>query len=192
MKPNVLVIFLALTALAVVGPVRAAESEAPSISIQVPGGDKLSASVPAGWKSSLDRPPAGIPPTLDLTGPGGTLLKITFLANPQARAIKSEDLDALLTQGSEQYIANSVEKRVTLTRINSKSGPGVYSVFTDSRLAGVTAPAPGEFRNVTSGVLAVGRQIVIFALLSNGTDSDEYRRAMEVVTNGLAIAVGGA
>ena len=192
MKRFALCIFPAVAVLLVASTAMAAEPDVQSVTMQVPGGDKVTVPIPAGWKHNLDRPPSGIPPTLDLTGPSGILLKLTFMADPQARFTKPEDLEKLVTQANQQYVANSLEKRVTVVPITTKTGLGAYSVFTDARLAGVTTPAPGDFRMVTSGALTIGRQVAIFSVLSNTAESDEYRRALDVVKNDISIAIGGA
>ena len=171
--------------------VLAAPSDSPTFTVQVPGADKLLVTVPAGWKHTTDRPPAGIPPTVDITSPGGALLKITFMQDPKGQFTKSDELDKLVTKANQQYVANSIEKRVVLQRLASSGGPGVYSVFTDPKLANAAKPPPGDFRFVSAGARSFGRQVLIFSLLSNNKDNDEYRQALDFLANGIAVAPGG-
>jgi hypothetical protein len=169
----------------------AADSDVPPLTIQVPGGDKMTVKIPVGWKYSIDRPSAGIPPTVDFSVPNGSHLKITFMADAKGQFTKPDELDKLVTKGNQHYVADSVEKRITLQRLASKSGPGVYSVFTDPKLVGMAKPAAGDWRYVSSGAIAIGRQIVIFSLLSNSTDNDEYRQALDFLSNGISVATDG-
>ena len=168
-----------------------ADADHPTCTVQVPGADKLEISLPPGWKYAIDRPPAGVPPTVDITSPGGALLKITFMQDPKGQFTKSDELDKLVTKANRQYVANSVEKRVVLQRLAANAGPGVYAVFTDPKLAGTTKTTPGDFRYVSSGARSFGRQVVIFSLLSNTKDHDEYRQALDVLANGVAVAGAG-
>jgi hypothetical protein len=152
----------------------------------------MAIALPAGWTHAVDRPPAGIPPTVDITAPGGTFVKITFMQDPKGQFSKSDKLDKQVTKANQQYVSNSVEKRVVLQRLASKSGPGVYSVFTDPKLVSVAKPPAGEFRNVSSGALSAGRQVLIFAVRSNSTDSDEYKQALDFLTKGITPVAGDA
>jgi len=169
----------------------AAPSDAQTFTVQVPGADKLQITVPAGWKHTTDRPPAGIPPTIDITSPGGVLLKITFMQDTKGKYANSDELNKLVTDANQQNVANSIEKRVFLQRLATGGGPGVYAVFTDPKLANVAKPPPGDFRFVSAGARSVGRQVLIFSLLSNNKDNDEYRQALAFLANGVAVAAGG-
>src|SRR4029077_10765714 len=103
---------------------------------------------------------------------------------------KADELDKLVSKANQQYVASSVEKRVVLQRLASGTGPGVYAVFTDSKLAGTAKLPAGDFRHVSSGARSLGRQLLIFSLLSNTKDNDEYRSALELVVNGVTVAPG--
>ena len=162
----------------------------PSFSVQVPGADKLSITPLAGWTHTTDRPPAGIPPTVDFTAPGGTVIKITFMPDAKKQFATAEELDKLVTKANQQYVANSVEKRVSLVRLPTSSGPGVYSTFSDPKLVNVAKPPAGDFRYVSSGAISVGRQLLIFSLLSNSRDNDEYRQALDFLVKGIRVAGG--
>ncbi len=169
------------------GPVSAADSDASTFNVQVPGADNLTFRVPPGWKHTTDRPSAGIPPNVNLTTPGGSLLKITFMPDPKGQYTKADDLDKLVTKATQRYVANSVEKRVVLQRLGSSAGPAVYAALTDPKLAGAAKPAAGDFRHVSFGARSLGRQVLIFSLFSNTKDNDEYRQALEFITSGVTV-----
>ncbi len=171
-------------------PALAAPSDPPAFTVQVPGADKLVVTVPAGWKHTIDRPPAGIPPTVDFTSPGGMLLKMTFMPDSNGQFTKADELDKLVTKANQQHVANSIEKGVVLQRLASSAGPGVYSVFTDPKLANVAKPPAGDFRFVSDGARSFGRQVVIFSLLSNSRDNDEYRQALDFLVKGISVSGG--
>jgi hypothetical protein len=178
--------WLSLIALGL-GPVSAADPDVSNFTVQVPSADNLTVRVPPGWKHTTDRPPAGIPPTVDFTTPGGSLLKITFMPDTKGQFTKADDLDKLVTKANQPYVANSVEKRVVLQRLASSAGPGVYSVFTDPKLVGTAKPPAGDFRHFSSGARSLGRQVLIFSLLSNTKDNDEYRQVLEFVASGVTV-----
>ena len=95
-------------------------------------------------------------------------------------------------KATQQYVDNSVEKRATFTSLPSGSPPGVYASFTDPKLANVAKMPPGEFRHVTSGAISLGREALLFSLLSNSRDNAEYRQALEFLVKGVVVAPSGS
>jgi hypothetical protein len=169
-------------------PVQAVEPDASSVTIGVPGGDSIAIRIPAGWKSVEGKPQADAPPTLEVSSPGGVQLNLTMMADPDGRFATPEAVDELVTIANQHYGANAIEKNPKLVRLTVKAGHGAYCTFTDARLVGVATPAAGEYRNVTTGVYVLGKQAVIFAILSNDTTGEDFRRALDLISNGISVA----
>ena len=186
--PTFIVLAAALLGFA---PGQAAEPDPAALTVAVPGGDSLAIRVPKGWKCDAGKPAPEAPPTVDFTSPGGIQAKLTMMADAEGRFVTPEAVDELVTIANQHFAENAIEKTPKLIRIKAKVGHGAYCIFTDSKLVGVSTPAEGEIRNVTSGVFVIGKQAVIFTILSNDITSDEYRAALDLISNGISVAAPG-
>ncbi len=161
--------------------------DAQTVTVTVPKGDKIAIRIPAAWQQTVIQPTPELPPTVKITTATNTVsLQITFIPDTEGRFATKDSVDRVATEGNQQYVAGSVEKRLSLTQLVSNSVRGCYATFTDADLAGVTAPKNGQFRNVASGVFVIKKQIAPFTLLSNDKTSDEYRQALQIVTEGIS------
>jgi hypothetical protein len=167
-------------------PLPAAEDQ--TINLTTPNAGKLSARIPADWKQEVIQPKADPWPTLKIKSPDDSIsLQITFLPDPEERFATKEGTERAVTFMNQRYVAGSVEKKLTLTPLNLKQGHGCFAAFTDAQLAGVANPPKGKFRNVASGLLVINKQAAIFTLLANDTASPEYRRALQILSEGIAL-----
>ena len=178
---SVLAVILALVPLC-----RAGEYQV--VSVTVPGADKVAVHLPASWKQMVSQPRQDLPPTVITTSTTGALsLQLTFIPDPGGRFATKDSVDRVVTAANQQYVSGSVEKRLSLTQLESPSGHGCYSTFTDADLVGVETPPAGQFRHVLSGVIVTGKQAVAFTLLTNRPDDPEYQQARQVITTGLSV-----
>lgn len=184
-SPRLFTLILLVVAL----PLAIAQADdAQTISVSIPKGDKLAIHLPAGWQQRVVQPSADLPPTVKINTPDETLsLQITLIPDINGRFTTKEDVNRVVSEANEQYVAGSVEQRLTLEQIPSTHGHGCYSVFTDASLAKVTKPAKGQYRIVTTGIFVIGKEAAAFTLLSNDTKSPEYKQALQVVFDGLVI-----
>lgn len=185
---------LLVTVVAALWPLMAGQSAEPDpslIKVPVEGADTLAIRLPTGWKTGDNKSERTSPVLLDLSSPGGLQIKLAIIADADGRFSTAEALDELVTMASQQFIANAIEQTPKLTRLTPKVGLGAYCTFTDSRLVGVTSPAEGEFRNVTSGVYVIGKHAVIFTILSNTVTGPEFQTALDLISSGISVALGG-
>ncbi len=181
--------FLILLLLAIASaPAITRGDDAQTISISVPQGDKLTIRLPAGWQQHIIQPSPDLPPTVKINPPDETLsLQITLIPDINHRFTTKEIVDRVVSEANEQYVSGSVEQRLTLEQIPSTHGHGCYSVFTDASLAKVDKPAKGQYRIVTTGIFIIGKEAAAFTLLSDDTKGPEYKQALQVISEGMAV-----
>ena len=177
--------------LAALAPGQAADPAPSSLLVPVASADTLAIRIPPDWKKGDHQPQGTSPVLLDLSSPGGLQVKLAIIADPDGRFSSPEALDELVTMASQQFVANSIEQTPKLSRLATKVGVGAYCTFTDARMVGVATPAAGEFRNVTSGVYVIGKQAVIFTILSNNTTSPDFLAAIDLIAGGISVTPAG-
>ena len=187
--PAFLILLTTLLSLAS-GP--AAHADPGATTVPVPGADALAIGIPAAWKKEMEKSSHDAPPTITLTTPSGLKVSLTLMSDAEGKFATPDAVDELVTIANQHYIDNAVEKDPKLVHLTPKVGHGSYSTFTEARLVGVASPAPGDFRNVTSGVYVIGHDAVIFTILSNDTVSAEFRQAMDLISSGISVAAGGS
>lgn len=87
-----------------------------------------------------------------------------------------EKMKELLIKEGEQFLKNSQEKRISLTKINGNDGIGFYSTFTDK------TPKPGEFSYLTRGAMRLGDLRLLFTILSNDTKTENVQTPLQIIT----------
>lgn len=158
------------------------------VNVAVPKADQVAIRLPATWKQTIIQPRQDLPPTVMVVSDADALtLQLTFLPNLDGRFDTKDSVDRVVTQANQQYVSGSVEKRFGLTQLDSHSGHGCYSTFTDADFVGMETLPDGQFRYVASGLFVVGKQAVAFTLLTNSTDGPGYRRAIQVVSEGILV-----
>jgi hypothetical protein len=183
--PRLLPIIVACLAL---GSTLLPAEEPQVISVTIPKADKIAIRIPSTWKQTVTQPSPQLSPTVKIESADRSLsLQLTFIPDPEGRFATKESVDRLVTGANQQYVAGSVEKRLTLTQLVSSTGHGCYSTFSDADLAGVPTPPPGQFGNVLSGVFVIQKQAASFTLLSNTTTSPEYRQAIQIISEGISV-----
>ena len=144
-------------------------------------------STPAGWEYT---PPqidvsGKSPMNLRLRGAGGrpTVLLTVFWDGFGTNKLKPtlDTLEATLrTSASNQFIPESLEKTVTVRRLETESVQARFVTFTDAALA--TKPVPAdESRHATLGTFRTGQLWGNFMLMTNDTDGPEFRSALDVI-----------
>jgi len=161
----------------------AAESPAPK-RYPLPGPGFLVLKVPAGWRDKLeDQTSNTAPPTISFGARQGKPFIATVGAQwrekPGDPAPDRESVRQRAQLALESIAPFAVEKDIKLVEFKGAFGPGFRFFATDS------APAPGEYKFMTRGVLAVGELTVMFTILTNeGQDS--------VIRDGLAMLQSAA
>jgi hypothetical protein len=160
----------------------AAHGEAPLVEWQelvVPGVCTLRVAVPQGWSAVLRSPAPGavhvrLAPE---SGPRAEVL-ITGLARSSDGALKStRDIKRATREMGEQMLADAVEKKVELERLDGRAGSGFFYSLTDKR-----ASLPeGAYRRMTQGIMAVGPLRLAVTVHADEADSAAKAAAFDLL-----------
>jgi hypothetical protein len=154
-------------------------------SLELFGQQSVLVAVPDGWSYQASRTDNGLV-LARLSDPDNRIsLQLTFFPDPDARMADGDNQTALMEDLAMEYIGGSVEKAAKLEPLRPRRGSGLYCVFTDAKLTGLTELPPDEYRHATTGVRSADGWFVVFTLLSQDTGSPAYRRALGLLRHGL-------
>ena len=155
--------------------------------VVIPKGDKILIRVPNQWTHTVVQPEPDLPPMVTILSPTKSVsIQITFLPDPNGIFSTKESVDRAVTQANQQYVEGSVEKKINLIQLESKSVRGCYSIFTDAEVANAKEQKKGEFAKVTSGVFVIKKQGAVFTLLSSDSNSEEYKLALRTIAEHIS------
>ena len=167
----------ALALLAIALPLSALEAS--SNHVALPGGDELWLKIPAGWNEKFDSPQRGMPPGVWLTPREGATFNvlITPLSGTAVGAAMSDEnkLRAIVTSAARDALAKSVEMTIP---VHDLSGPDVHGfyIFATDR-----APAPGEWKYLTQGIVNINGAPFAFTILTNDGQEAVAKAALELI-----------
>ncbi|MBU2707124.1 hypothetical protein KCM76_14100 [Zooshikella marina] len=97
--------------------------------------------------------------------------------------MSDEKLVALINKTSMQYVPNSVQGKISINKIQNIFTRGGYASFTDKVWID-KQPPPGEYKHVTSGVLAIGDSIIAsVTYLSNELEGEVFEEGLAIIKN---------
>jgi hypothetical protein len=154
-----------------------------SIRIEVPGSEVYEVELPKKWEAKVIQTRPQIPPTLRVYAPDHSTLSLqmTFIPIKPGKILASDDLKDLVRRGNAQYVDGSVERKLELVSLDSKTGEGYYCSFTDASLVDVKPVPEGKYLKVSSGVFVINRTMVTFTVLFNPAGADDQKAALEAV-----------
>jgi hypothetical protein len=145
----------------------------------LPGHGALLLNVPAGWKASLKQPPGGLPPTIGLGPQSGTpfvvLITPVWDASPAAGVTDDAKIHSTVAAAAKNAEPQSVEGTLSLQNLKGTSGHGYYFRATDR------APAPGEWKYLTQGMLRTDAIALTFTILTNDGQAAAEKAALEMI-----------
>jgi hypothetical protein len=169
--------WLGLVLLAASGPLAALDSA--SSHIALPGGDELWLAIPAGWNEKFDSPSTQTPPSVWLTPREGASFNvlITPLSGTTVGAAMADDqkLRAIVTSASRNALARSVEMSIPVHELSGPKVFGFYFFATDR------APAPGEWKYMTTGMVNIDRVPFLFTILTNDGQETVAKTALDLI-----------
>ncbi len=140
-----------------------------ALRVPLAGHGSLVLQVPDGWSERVERPRADLPPTITLAPAGGTAFQILVTPiwpmNGASAAPTPQQVRAFVLASLAQAKDQAVEKDIAVLDLSGPKLYGNYFSATDK------APKPGEYANMTQGMLAMGDLTVTFTILSNGERS---------------------
>ena len=166
----------ALILLAASGPLSALEA---SSHIALPGGDELWLTIPASWQEKFEPPKENMPPSLWLTPRQGASFNVlvTPLSGTPMGAAMSDDnrLRAIVTSAARNAMAKSVEMTIPVHDLTGPNVHGFYIFATDR------APAPGEWKYLTQGMVNIDGAPFAFTILTNDGQEAVAKAALELI-----------
>ena len=114
-------------------------------------------------------------------------LQLSFMEGKNDKFSTQSKLEKeMKAEMEKQYLPGSVEKKVNLEKLNSKNYMSTYAKFTDAHLAKSKDLNPPHYKYVSTGVLVIGKTIGAFTLLSNSTESEEYKKMFKFLENNIS------
>jgi hypothetical protein len=161
------------------------QEEKQSVRIQVPDSDALEVSLPKTWDAKVIQPRPQLPPTLRAAA-GDRVplsLQMTFIPVKPGMFSTSEEIKEAVRKGNTHYVEGSVEKKLEIVQLESKTGEGYYCSFTDSSLVDIKPIPEGKYLKAVSGIFVINRTAIAFTILSNPAASNQVKSALEAVAN---------
>ncbi len=107
--------------------------------------------------------------------------KITALYPPSIKKRDRATVEADFKRGSEKFVPDSVEKKVTLQEFKLKSGYGFYATFTDESLVG-KPPMKDNWKVSCPGVIDLAPDVIVaVTIYSDDVNGDLHKQAMEML-----------
>jgi hypothetical protein len=157
---------LRLAAVAALSGLVALSAMAADMRVALPERPALVIPLPVGWRGHVRRAAPNLPPTVLLSSITEKNFEIMVTpiwpVSPDAKPLTPEFLRAMVEAAAQKAKAQAVEKDLPVRDLSGQGLFGAYYSATDK------APKPGEYRNMTQGMVAVGELQVGFTVLSNG------------------------
>lgn len=149
-----------------------------ALRVPLAGHGTLILQVPDGWAERVNRPGADLPPTVTFTPAAGAAFQVLmtplWAMDAKRPAPTAQRVRAIVVSSLEHVKDQAVEKDIPVLDLSGPQLFGNYFSVTDK------APAPGEFVNMTQGLLAMGELSITFTILSNGERSVVAKPALRM------------
>jgi hypothetical protein len=135
--------------------------------------------LPVGWKGQVRRATPDLPPTIILSSI--TEKNFTVMVTPfwptraDAAPLTPDFLRTMVAAAAHRSKAQAVEADLPVRDMAGQGLFGAYFSATDR------APKPGEYLNLTQGLVAIGELQVGFTILSNGDAAAVNRPALQML-----------
>jgi len=147
----------------------------------IPDHGRIELRVPESWKDDLRQPPNRLPPTIAFSPKSGrpfeVLLTVGWTTTQDRRIPGSREMEQAVQRQAEGIKPKAVEQRIEVKELKGPSASGYYFSATDR------APAPGEYKYLTQGILRVADLVVAFSILTNDGQARTVSDALELLRN---------
>jgi hypothetical protein len=152
-------------------------------SFTLPGHGSLLLNVPAGWTAKMNQSSGGRPAMVSV-GPAsgaafGVLITAVFGPTPDAGAPDDAKIRAFVASSAKSVEGQSVEGALSLKEFVGVSGRGYYFRATDK------APAAGEWKYLTQGMVKTGGIGLSFTILTNDGQGEIEKAALEMIRSAV-------
>jgi hypothetical protein len=149
--------------------------------VALPGGGELWLDIPAGWDEKFDSPQKGMAPGVWLTprqGASFNILITPLAGTPMGEAVADDvRMRAIVASAARDALSHAVE---TTIPVQSLSGPHAHIVYL---FATDRAPAPGEWKYLTQGMVSIDGVPFAFTILTNDGQEAVSKGALELIRN---------
>jgi hypothetical protein len=150
---------------------------------ELPNGDTLELTLPAGWADQVEQPEGGGPPTIVMSiSPDGPRQVFVTAEWPDPTAKDVRELPQLrdaIRDAAERVKPQAIESYLAVRQLNGANGVGYYFSATDRD------PGPGEFKFMNQGVLQVGTLTLWFTILTNDGEDTVAVEALSMLQAAL-------
>ena len=152
--------------IAILSGLLACGAMAADMRVALPERPALVIPLPVGWRGQVRRAAPDLPPTIllsSITEKNFTVMVTPiWLLGADAKPLTPEFLRAMVAAAAQKAKPQAVEAELPVRDMAGQGLFGAYFSATDK------APKPGEYRNLTQGMVAIGELHVGFTILSNG------------------------
>ena len=139
--------------------------------------------VPTDWQDEVGRPPNRLPPTIKFRPKAGPSFEVLMTPLWPIEG-KAPPTDALTVRREVEKAAagassQAVEKHIEVRELKGSNGTGYYFSATDR------APAPGEYKHMTQGILPVGQLAISFTILTNDGQESAVAQSLEALQSAV-------
>jgi hypothetical protein len=132
---------------------------------ELPDHGALTLTVPDGWMDKVNHPANRLPPTILLrpgaAGSGEVIVTAVWPIPPATKLSDEATIRSEVAEAAKKAASQSVEDALPLQELKGTEGRGFYFSGTDR------APAPGEYKYLTQGIIRVGEIALAFTVLTN-------------------------
>jgi hypothetical protein len=159
-------------------------------SVSLPDGTVISLAPPPGWDvrwTATGTDSGGRIETVQLNAPASEVqVDVSFFSDPAGKISTRPAIEAELKRRFSFYLESSVEKQMAFTDLGSPSSVGAFTVFTEQRLVGKKIPENERLLS-TTGIRSWKGGYLLFTILSNSRETNEYGLALELVRTGITV-----
>lgn len=149
----------------------------------LPDHGALTLTVPGGWMDKVNHPANRLPPTILLrpgaAGSGEVLITAVWPIPPVTKISDEATIRSEVAEAAKKAASQSVEGALPLQEVRGTEGRGFYFSATDR------APAPGEYKYLTQGIVRVGEIALAFTVLTNDGQEAVVKAALEMLRTAL-------
>jgi hypothetical protein len=149
--------------------------------VALPGGGELWLDMPAAWDEKFDSPQKGMARGVWLTprqGASFNILITPISGTPMGEAVADDlKMHAIVESAARDTLSHAVEMSIPVQSLSGAHVHGFYLFATDR------APAPGEWKYLTQGMVNIDGVPFAFTILTNDGQEAIAKGALELIRN---------
>jgi hypothetical protein len=151
----------------------------------LPDKSSLQVMMPAAWKDEVRQRQPGVPPTIVFTPREGASFQVLLTPirrpRPDMPLATPEQVRASVQRAADDAKSQAVEGTLPLAEIEGASGTGYYFSATDK------APAQGDYKYLTEGMVQVADLTLAFTILTNDGQQQAKATALDMVKSATRV-----